>query len=446
MKKNQINVQDFFNQYKFSKFQWVIFACTFLIAFFDGYDTAVIGYIAPSLLGEWEIERKALAPVLSAALFGLAIGAISFGPIADRVGRKIVLIVSVAIFSVGSIISAYSSSLVELEWLRFLTGIGLGAAMPNAVTLLSEYCPESRRSFIVNTMFCGFPLGSAVGGFIAAWLIPNFGWRSTLVFGGVAPMILVVAMIFLLPESVRYLVAKKRPADVIRKILQKIHPDAAKAESFVMTENKVVVGGDKGGIGVVLSKHYRLGSILLWLSYFMGLVIVYGLLNWMPVLFREINMPPSTASIVTGLFAIGGLGAIFSGWLMDKFNANKLIAFLSLCTAPLVALVGISADFGITLLTVNVVVAGVMMHTAQSSLPALAAGFYPTEGRTTGVSWMLGIGRFGGIAGSFLVAQLVAMDLPLKQIFFVLAVPALITVVCLVLKQIIYKEPSVKQG
>lgn len=439
-----INVQTFFNHNRFSKFQFLVFAFTFLVAFFDGYDTAVIGYIAPSLLEEWGIERKDLAPVLSAALLGLAIGAISFGPLADKIGRKVVLIVAVAIFSIGTVISAFSTSLLELEILRFMTGLGLGAAMPNAVTLLSEYCPKQKRATIVNTMFCGFPLGAAIGGFIAAWLIPNFGWRSTLLFGGIGPLILVILMIFILPESVRYLVAKNRSAASIKKILIKINPAAAEADHFVMTESKVTLDKNKGGISVVLSSHYRAGSFLLWISYFMGLVIFYGVINWMPVLFREINMPQGTAVIVTGLFAIGGLGAIFNGWLMDRFNANKLIAFLSLLTAISVAFIGFTVHLGMGILISVVIFAGIVMNTAQSSLPALAAEFYPTQGRTTGVSWMLGLGRFGGIAGSFLVAQLVAMNLTIDTIFYVLALPALITVVCLLLKQLIYKETAKK--
>lgn len=445
MDVRQMNVQDFFNQNRFSKFQWIIFVITFLIAFFDGYDTAVIGYIAPSLLGEWGIERKDLAPVLSSALFGLAIGAISFGPVADKIGRKLVLTVAVAIFSVGAIISAYVTSLEQLEILRFITGLGLGAAMPNAVTLLSEYCPEKKRATIVNTMFCGFPLGAAIGGFIAAWLIPNFGWRSTLIFGGVGPLILVGFMIFCLPESVRYLVAKNRPTELIRNILQKIHPSADKVESFIMIETNTTVNNRKsGGIGTVLSTHYRAGSVLLWISYFMGLVIFYGVINWMPVLFREINMPSGTATTVTGLFAIGGLGAIFNGWLMDRFNSNKLIAFLALLTAISVALIGVMVNVGMAALIAIVIFAGIVMNTAQSSLPALAAEFYPTQGRTTGVSWMLGIGRFGGIAGSFLVAQLVAMSLTIQQIFYVLGLPALVTFACLLLKQTIYRESAKK--
>ena len=170
-----VNVQGFLNENRFSVYQWMIFIICLLIAFFDGMDTAAIGYIAPSLLDDWGIEKKELAPVLSAALFGLAIGAVASGPIADKIGRKVVLTVSVLLFSAMCTASSFSQNLTQMTILRFITGLGLGAAMPNAVTLLAEYCPDHKRSLIVNTMYCGFPVGAAAGGFFASWLIPEYG-------------------------------------------------------------------------------------------------------------------------------------------------------------------------------------------------------------------------------------------------------------------------------
>lgn len=155
-----INVQDFLNENKFSGYQWMIFIICFLIAFFDGMDTAAIGYVAPSLLEEWGIEKSQLAPVLSAALFGLAIGAMTSGPLADKFGRKIVLTSSVLIFSGFCVASSFVHDLTQMTVLRFITGLGLGAAMPNAVAILSEYCPDHKRSLILNTMYCGFPVGA----------------------------------------------------------------------------------------------------------------------------------------------------------------------------------------------------------------------------------------------------------------------------------------------
>jgi AAHS family 4-hydroxybenzoate transporter-like MFS transporter len=212
----------------------------------DGFDTAAIGFIAPSLVKEWGVARPALAPVLSAALFGLAAGALCSGPIADKLGRKTVLVASVLLFAVACLASAFSETLVQLTVLRFLTGIGLGAAMPNAVTLMSEYCPSRLRATLTNAMFCGFPLGAACGGFLAAWLIPQFGWRSVLVFGGVMPLVLGVVMLFALPESVRFLVARAMPAQRIRAALARISPDAANASAFTMSETRPAAAGRAG--------------------------------------------------------------------------------------------------------------------------------------------------------------------------------------------------------
>src|SRR5713226_828644 len=231
-----IDVQTFLNEHPFSRFQWLIFALCFCIVLLDGFDTAAIGYIAPSLITEWGVERPALAPVLSAALFGLAFGALSAGPLADRFGRRAMLVGSVLIFGMACLASAFSGSLTELVIWRFVTGLGLGAAMPNAVTLMSEYCPDGRRAMLTNGMFCGFPTGAAFGGFLAAWIIPQFGWRSVLVLGGTTPLVLTVLIALLLPESVRFMVAKNQPVERIRSVLHRIAATVPDATSFVMHE------------------------------------------------------------------------------------------------------------------------------------------------------------------------------------------------------------------
>lgn len=429
------NVQTVLNDHPFSGFQWVIFALCFFIVLLDGFDTSAIGYIAPSLITEWGVAKPDLAPVLSAALFGLAGGAMGSGPLADRFGRKAVLVGSVLVFAIACLASGYSHDIQTLTALRFVTGLGLGAAMPNAVTLMSEYCPDSRRAMLTNAMFCGFPLGAAFGGFLAAWMIPHFGWRSVLHLGGLAPLVLAVLLLLLLPESVRYMVAKGYAADRIRKPLARIAGHAVQnVQRFVMTENKAAVEG-KSGIGVVLSSQYRVGSVMLWIAYFMGLVIFYALMNWMPVLFKEGGLDPKTATLVAALFPLGGVGAVFFGWLMDRFNANRIIAIGYALTAVSIWWIGQEAG-SLGWLVVSVFVAGTIMNTAQSSMPALAAAFYPTSGRATGVAWMLGIGRFGGIAGSFLVAELTARQLGFSQIFSVVAIPGLIATAALVIKQL----------
>ena len=435
-----VDVQDFLNRHRFSAFQWGIFALCFLIVLLDGFDTAAIGFIAPSLLKEWGLSRAALAPVLSAALFGLAAGGLIAGPVADRFGRKKVLVAAVALFGGACLWSAFSPDLLHLTILRFVTGLGLGAAMPNAVTLMSEYCPDQRRATLTNAMFCGFPLGAALGGFLAAWMIPQWGWRSVLMLGGIVPVVLAVVMLFYLPESVRYLVANKMPAARIRQVLRRIAQAAVDAPSFFLTEKEgAKVAGN--GVKVILSRPFIVGTFMLWVAYFMGLVIFYSLINWMPILFKDAGLDARSATLAASLFPLGGVGAIFLGVLMDRFNPNRVIALCFALTAVSIYAIGLTAG-SVALLMVVVFVAGTLMNTAQSSLPALAAAFYPTQGRATGVAWMMGVGRFGGIAGSFLVAELARRHVGFAAIFATVAVAGLVACVALLVKYWSNREAS----
>jgi MFS transporter, AAHS family, 4-hydroxybenzoate transporter len=435
-----IDVQTFLNESPFSPFQWLIFALCFCVVLLDGFDTAAIGYIAPSLVSEWGVERSALGPVLSAALFGLVVGSLSAGPLADRFGRKTVLTIAASIFGLACLASAFSAGLNQLVAWRFITGLGLGAAMPNAVTMMNEYCPETRRATLTNAMFCGFPLGAALGGFLAAWMIPHLGWRSVLLLGGIAPLLLAVLILFLLPESVRYMVAKNYPLERIQEALHRVQPAVTEFPlAMTVPEEAEKQAQARSSIGVVLSSELLVGSVMLWLAYFMGLVIFYALINWMPVLLKDAGVAPSTAALVSALFPLGGFGAILSGWLMDRFNASLIVAACFAVTAAAVYAIGQSTG-NIVLLMLVVLGAGTIMNTAQSSLPTLAAAFYPTNGRATGVAWMMGIGRFGGIAGSFLVAELSRRNLSFGQIFLIVAVSGLIAATALVIKQLVHPE------
>ena len=426
-----MNVEDALDRSRFSGFQKAIFAMCFLIVLLDGFDTAAIGYVAPALVVEWGVAKPQLAPVLSAALFGLAAGALVSGPLADRFGRRAVLIAAVIVFALGSLVCARAGGLDALVVWRFLTGVGLGAAMPNAVTLMSEYCPARRRALVTNAMFCGFPLGAAFGGFLAAWLIPNFGWRAVFVVGGVAPLLLAVALALFLPESIRFLVARGGAVARVRALLAPIAPEAAQAEGFVVAQASE---RNEAGARLVLSPALRLGTFMLWIAYFMGLVIFYAMINWLPLLLKEAQIAPTTATLVTSLFALGGFGAIASGWLMDRADADGTVAAFYGLTAVGVAALGAFLGAPGALMTA-VFFAGVAMNTAQTSMPALAAAYYPTQGRGTGVAWMLGVGRFGGVAGSFLVGALTQMGLALPTIFLAIAAAGVLAALALLVKR-----------
>lgn len=268
---NTLEIQSFINAKPFSRYQWMILILCFLTVALDGFDTAIIGFIATSLVQDWGIEKTSLGPVMSAALVGLAVGALTAGPLADRIGRKKVLVMSLILFGGFSLLTAFATSLPMLTLLRFLTGLGLGAAMPNAATLMSEYAPERKRALLVNLMFCGFPLGSSMGGFVSAWLIPHFGWQSVMVLGGVMPLLLAVVLIVALPESARFMVVHGYPRERIAAVLKRIAPiNLPESLRFTLSESGQVKA--KSALGVIFSQRYLMGTLMLCLTYFGGIL------------------------------------------------------------------------------------------------------------------------------------------------------------------------------
>ena len=219
-----VDVADFIDQQPVGSFQIKLLLTCAAVLFLDGFDTQAIGYVAPALAKEWGLTKAALGPVFSAGLFGLMIGALMFGPLADRIGRKKIIIFSTLAFGIGTLATAFVHDVNTLLAIRFLTGLGLGGAMPNAVAMTSEFSPHRRRATMVMIMFCGFSIGAALGGLLAAALIPQFGWRSVFVVGGVAPLLLVPILALRLPESVRFLALTGRRTARVAELLGQIDP------------------------------------------------------------------------------------------------------------------------------------------------------------------------------------------------------------------------------
>ncbi|MEB3766412.1 MFS transporter [Acinetobacter sp. MD2] len=435
---NSLDAQALINDAPLSKYQWLIAIICFLIVFVDGIDTAAMGFIAPALAQDWGLDRSQLGPVMSAALGGMIIGALVSGPTADRFGRKIVLATSMLIFGGFTLACAYSNNLDSLVIFRFLTGIGLGAAMPNATTLFSEYCPARIRSLLVTCMFCGYNLGMAIGGFISSWLIPAFGWHSLFLLGGWAPLVLMLFVIFALPESYRFLIVKNQPVEKIKRILQRIVPDQVRdVTSFHVPQENVELAKKHNVFGMLFSAKYAKGTVLLWLTYFMGLVMIYLLTSWLPTLMRETGATMQRAAFIGGLFQFGGvLSALFIGWSMDRFNPNRIIAGFYFAAGIFAVIVGQSLS-NPTLLAFFILCAGIAVNGAQSSMPVLSARFYPTQCRATGVAWMSGIGRFGAVFGAWIGAVLLGNGWSFSMILSMLIIPASAAAIAIFVKSVV---------
>ena len=423
-----IDVQHFINSHKLSSTQIVTLLLCFFIVAVDGFDTASIGFIAPAIRAEWGLNPAHLAPVFGAGLAGLMAGAFLFGPLADKFGRKTILMVCVAFFAVASLASAYSNSVEMLILLRFLTGLGLGGAMPNSVTLSSEYAPEKHRAVLVTTMFCGFTLGSALGGVAAAHIVAEHGWRAVLVLGGVLPLALVPVLAFALPESVRYLVVKGIKTEQVLRTLRRIAPGEDLSNARFAVPEKAQSGFP---VKHLFKPELRRGTLLLWLAFFMSLLVIYLLSSWLPTLISSTGRSLKDASLVTAMFQVGGTaGAIGLGQLMDRFNPQRVLAVAYALAAAFTALIGSST--GSTLMLVLAVFgAGACISGAQVGANALSAGFYPTASRATGVSWANGIGRVGSVLGSMAGGWMLSLGWGLPMLFAVIGIPAVIAAICL---------------
>lgn len=419
-----LDIRAYINDRRMSGYQWLLLALCFLIVTTDGMDVAIMGFLAPSITGEWGISKASFGLVMSAAPVGLAIGALLVGPLSDRFGRKKLLVGSIAIFGVFNLLSALATDVTTLSLLRLLTGLGLGAAMPSTTTLLSEYVPERSRSLLLATMFTGFNLGSALVGFGAAVLLPHYGWRSVLIAGGVIPLLCLPLYLWLVPESVRFMVVKNVDRARIARTLSRVcGAPVDPATSFVVSE--VAVSG-KQPVKALLSDMFRNTTLALWLTYFMGLLVIYLLSGWLPTLIKDAGQPIERAANLTALFQLGGtVGALVVGYVMDRVAPARVLAVSYLCGGLCILLLA-SGSVSSDMFGIYVLMAGFCMSGAQTGLNAFAPSCYPTPIRATGVSWMLGIGRFGSITGSLAGGILLSFGWGFSAVVAILAIPAAI--------------------
>jgi MFS transporter, AAHS family, 4-hydroxybenzoate transporter len=374
---------------------WTAVLCG-LVLVLDGFDSQAINYIAPYVADSIHVPVRNFGPIFSAGLFGLMVAAMTTGPIADRWGRKWPVIVSTLSFAAFSLITVHVATFRELLILRFLTGLGLGGAMPNVVALASEFVPRRILPQVVTLLFVGMPLGGVICGLLSAAIIPKHGWQSVLYIGGAIPLAISLLLIVSLPESIQFLAARSKSPQSVARILSRIAPEFA-------TANLRATPRDTRHEGVpvihLFTEGRAFGTILLWIPYFMNLLILYFVTSWLPALLKQSGMSGSAGATAAAFVAVGGVfGCLCEGWLIKRNGAYLvLLAEFAIATAFIAALSRIPSSFG--LLLAITFVAGFMVIGAQGGLNALAANFYPTAVRSTGVGWALGIGRIGSIVG-----------------------------------------------
>lgn len=441
MADDRLEVGAFIEQRKLSRFQIVVFALCTLIVFVDGYDAQAIGYVVPNLSGMLGIASGAMWPILSAGLVGLMLGALLVAPLADRVGRRPVLLASLAMVGLFTLATAWASDFDTLLMLRFLTGLGLGASMPNAIALTSEYSPARRRSLLVMAMFSGFTLGSIVGGLLSAQLVPEHGWRVVFVIGGVAPLVLLVVLFFTLPESIRFLALAESNRARIAALVRRIDPAAAVTGATRLYARPP----EAARMSVIhLFKDGRaLATVLLWVIFFMSLLDIYLLVNWLRTAMTETGAPQRVAILIGTILQVGGLMAVVPlAWALDRAGPRITMAAAYFAAAAAIAGIGLFAGISVWATIAAVFVAGFGVIGGQTAANALAAVSYPTEIRSTGVGWALGVGRVGSIVGPAVAGVLLTMEVSVRDIFLLSAIPALLAAVAALLLERERGEPA----
>ncbi|MET7501313.1 MFS transporter [Streptomyces microflavus] len=413
-----------------TRYQYQVIALCGLVMFIDGFDTQAISYMAPHIADEWNLSQKMLGPIFSAALVGLMIGYLALSPLSDRFGHKRVIIAATVVFGLTTLAAVWAGNVTELVALRFITGLGLGAAAPSAVALTGEFSPRRLRATFVLVIYCGFSVGFVVAGLVAGRLIPDYGWRSMLWVGAAAPLLLIPFLVRSLPESPVYMIQRKMDQDRIYAVFRRIDralPQSLPEQSepvFSVEEND---SGQRTALSSLFTRKWLLGTLLLWFVFMINLAEFYALQSWLPTIMTDLGYSMSVVVTATTLTTVGGIAAAFiTGPSMDRLGAYGTLGVLYLVGFVCVALTGVAFHAPLWVLLTANFLAGCCISGGQKSLIALAAVFYPASIRSTGVGWALGIGRVGGILGPIVVGAALAMNWTPSSVFYAMSVPMLV--------------------
>jgi AAHS family 4-hydroxybenzoate transporter-like MFS transporter len=428
-----INVADFIDEHKISSFQIKILILCSIVMFIDGFDSQSMGYCVPLIAKQWSVEKAAFGPVFSGGLLGMALGALGFGALADRFGRKSIVVFCVFYFSIFSFAKVFATDVPTLLVLHFLACLGLGGAMSSAIALIAEYSSIARRAMMIGIVGCVFSIGVAAAGVFAASVFPIYGWQSLFFVGSIVPFVLGPVMMVGLPESIRFLMLGKGPSQRVERILKKIEPSLERESQIhvISTEKKV-----QGLLAVQLLTAGRAPStLLLWLAAFMDLVIIYFVTSWLPTMLQDAGLSISDAELGASAYVAAGIvGAPVVGRLMDRFGATRMLALaFGVACCALVLIGQFEAISSFPVLCLLLAFAGFFALGGHFGITALAGELYPTFMRSTGIGWALGVGRFCSLISPILGGILIARHWGHDAIFAAVAMPALIAAVAILM-------------
>lgn len=433
-----VNLTRLIDERPIGRTQIVTFVLCATVAFLDGLDSQSIGIAAPFIARALSLDKSQLGVVFSAAVIGAVLSAMLLGSLADRIGRKRVLIGSVALFGCGTIATAYATSYTSLLSWRVLSGVGLGGAVPCFLALASEYAPRRRRATITSLLWSAFPLGGMAGGFANAYLLRHFDWHVIFIVGGLVPLVLAVVLAAMLPESAGFLAEGKggrHEASFDRLVARLGLPTGVR---YVVDTQR-----PKGAPLLHLFSDGRcMATALLSLTFFMAFGTLAVTVLWMPLLLRADGMQASDTAIVIGFHGLGALiGMAIVGRLIERFGGARVLV-PSLIVGAVATFVTGYAGAELTAASIAVALIGVFVGLGASGAIALSVLFYPAQMRSTGVGWSMGMGRLGQVVAPIAVGALVQHGFTTAQVLIVVAIAPIVAALAIALMRVARLLPA----
>ncbi len=412
----EVDVASLIDDRPITPLQIRVFVLCALVALLDGADSQAIGVAGPLIAAQLKMPMGAFAPAFSAGLFGAAIGALAFGPVADRIGRKPMLVFATGLFGVFTCLTALADSFSVLVIYRFIAGLGLGGAIPCFVTLSAEYAPKHQRARLVSLLWAGYPAGNAVGGFMTSYVVTHFQWPMVFYVGGV-PSLVVAAML----------------AVSMERLAIALNPDLAK-EQFKLMTTRQALAKTKVRLRDLFTEGRAAGTILLWLILYLGFATTTVIVLQTPTLLRASGIALGTTGILVGIYSVFAVcGMAIAGRLVEKFGPGTALA-------PAFAL-GAALLVGLGTFGSSPIIAALIMGLLGFTVPLGAAGaisltamFYPTVMRSSGVGWGMALARFGQVCSPLVIGLLLTLAWPPGEILAAMAIGPLLAALCVLLR------------
>jgi benzoate transport len=424
-------VADVIDNGEVSSQQYLVIALCLLLNMLDGFDITAMAVVASSVSADLLITADKVGWIFSIALFGMMLGAMFLAPLSDIIGRRKIIIVSVLIIGLSVLATAMATSLSQFIVLRFLSGLAGGALLASQTALTAEYSSEKYRALSVSIVVAGYPLGAMMTSVVAGHIMPDFGWRGVFWFGGAVTLAMVVVALALIPESLKYLL-DRRPANALaraNRILTRLKKQQLDELPEVARDHAETGPGLIEGMFKLVHDPYKRSTYVLWITFFLSFSTLYFLMSWVPKLMEHAGFTAAVGRQAFFMLNLGGVTGIFLlGLLSTRVSLSRLVSSFMM-TSAILMVVFAALPGEQTALIVVITLIGALMQGGFTGLFAIAAKIYPTEIRSTGIGWGIGLGRIGAVAGPAIAGYLIAAGLSTSANFTIFAVPLALSAV-----------------